>query len=33
LEAEGVKADDLKQVEQRIRREVNEAADLAESTP
>jgi pyruvate dehydrogenase E1 component alpha subunit len=33
LEAEGVKEDQLKQVEQRIRREVNEAADFAESTP
>ena len=33
LEAEGVKEDELKRVEQETRRIVNEAADFAESTP
>ncbi|MBN8841036.1 MAG: pyruvate dehydrogenase (acetyl-transferring) E1 component subunit alpha, partial [Sphingomonadales bacterium] len=33
LEAEGVKEDELKAVEVEIRRQVNESADFAESTP
>jgi pyruvate dehydrogenase E1 component alpha subunit len=33
LEAEGVKEDELKTIEQEIRKQVNEAADFAESTP
>jgi len=33
LEAKGVKEDELKTIEQEIRRTVNEAADFAESTP
>ncbi len=33
LEAEGVKEDELKAIEQEIRKVVNEAADFAESTP
>jgi len=33
LEAQGVKEDELKTIEQEIRRQVNEAADFAESTP
>ena len=33
LEGEGVKEDELKTVEQAIRRQVNEAADFAEQTP